>query len=324
MEITARNITAWLVAKLLILLGVTWYTAKKALKREYILSIYFHNPSKEEFELFIKWLKRKKFTFLSTADLECIILGGLTFPKGAVLLTVDDGWQSNEKNIVAIANEYCIPVTIFISTAAVEDGVFWWSYWEDSHSAILKSKQSLEAVKKVSNTERLLKLGERKKAILLKRNALTVEQVKNAFKSKYITIGSHSHTHPILINCNENEVRSELTMSKQKLESWIGKEVKYFAYPNGDYNQREIQILKELKYSLAFNVQPTYIIPDRLKDPYSLPRFSFVEGASFEENICRFLGVWKFSRIWLKLAIFKIKRAINTFYLEAKPVLLQL
>jgi len=313
MEITARNLTAWLIAKLLIVMGLTRHATKKALKGEYILSIYFHSPSREEFISCIRWLKKNNFVFLSTSDLDRIIQGVQAFPKGAVLITVDDGWQSNERNIIETARKYCIPVTVFISTDPIEKGVFWWSYWANNKSKIGANKQSVEALKKVPNTIRLLEVEKKKKATFVERNALTIEQIKNAVSSEYITIGSHTHTHPILTNCNDNEVHSELHSSKQKLESWIGKEVKYFAYPNGDHNFREKQILKELKYRLAFGNQPEHITPTRLKDPHNLPRFFFKEGASFEENICRILGIWKFSKVRVKLAFSEIRQGIQTF-----------
>jgi peptidoglycan/xylan/chitin deacetylase (PgdA/CDA1 family) len=273
MEITARNLTARLIAKLLIMLGFARHARKKAFKGEYILSIYFHNPSKKEFKRCIKWLKKNCFTFLSTSDLDHIIHGDQPFPKGAVLLTVDDGWQSNESNIIETAREFCIPVTIFISTSAVEEGVFWWSYWIVKKREIIVNKRSLEAMKKVSNSERLLEVEKKKKVTFVERNALTIEQIENAVSSEYITIGSHTHTHPILTNCKESEVRCELHSSKQKLESWTGKEVKYFAYPNGDYHFREKQILKELNYRLAFNVQPRYITLIQLKIHTAYPGF---------------------------------------------------
>ncbi len=61
-----------------------------------------------------------------------------------------------------------------------------------------------------------MKVEELKKAGTLERDAMTVEQIKNAASSKYITIGGHTHTHPILINCDEDEVRYEIQLSKQK------------------------------------------------------------------------------------------------------------
>ncbi len=293
MKVTVRNLCAWLLAHVLIVSGFVRRSIKRAMRGEYILSVYFHNPTKHEFESCVKWLIKKKFQFLSTNDLDCIIQQGLSFPKGSVLLTVDDGWQSNEANIVEVANRYGVPVTIFVSTAPVEEGTYWWSYVKKNVVNDIRNNTSKKLLKNIPNKERLLRVEELKKTIFLKRDALTVDQVKCIADSKYITIGGHTHTHPILINCSDEEVYSELQLSKQKLEFWIGKEVKYFAYPNGDYSKREIQVLKELNYHFAFSTNPIYLTPDLLKEKYILPRFAYLEGASFAENICRITGVWK-------------------------------
>jgi poly-beta-1,6-N-acetyl-D-glucosamine N-deacetylase len=288
-----RNLSAWFVANLLILLGFVRQAVKRAMNGEFILSVYFHKPSKEEFESCINWLKKNKFHFLSTSDLDVIIQNGHPFPKGAVILTVDDGWQSNEANIVEVANKYGVPVTIFVSTAPVEEGTYWWSYVHNGLANDVKKHTSKKELKKIPNKERLIKVEELKKGVFLKRDAMTIEQVKYAANSKYISIGGHTHTHPILINCNDDEVYSELELSKQKLESWINKKVICFAYPNGDYSKREMQVLQELDYHFAFCSEPRYLTSDIVKDKYILPRFGFLEGASFAENICRITGVWK-------------------------------
>ena len=107
-----RNFSAKWYSKLLILSGAVARAKSKALKGEYILSIYFHNPSQKEFKFVVTWLREEGFHFLSVADLINIIEGTLTFPKGAVLLTVDDGWASNVENMVSIADQLEVPLTI--------------------------------------------------------------------------------------------------------------------------------------------------------------------------------------------------------------------
>src|SRR5690606_18177485 len=98
-----RNSLAWFFSSVLISLGFVTRAKKRALRGDYILSIYFHNPSKEEFENCIKWLAKNKFTFLNDTQLDDIANNRVPFPKGAVFLSVDDGWQSNETNIVEVA-----------------------------------------------------------------------------------------------------------------------------------------------------------------------------------------------------------------------------
>ena len=280
------------MANLLILSGVVKQRRAKILQEECIVSLCFHKPTKAEFEQCIKWLKKHQFHFLSMADVERLTKNKLPFPKGGVLLTVDDGWQSNEANIIEVANEHQVPVTIFVSSAPVEEGTYWWTY-------VSKAKRQgvnhvpVSTMKKLSNEDRLVQVEEIRKVVSVERTALTAGQVKRAAQSPYVTIGGHTHTHPILINCSDMHVYEELKVNKEKLEKWTGKEVCYFAYPNGDYGRREVMALRSLHYKLAFTTKPEYITPDTLKDPYELPRFMFLEGASFAENICRMVGVWQ-------------------------------
>jgi peptidoglycan/xylan/chitin deacetylase (PgdA/CDA1 family) len=242
----------------------------------------------------VKWLKKNKFHFLDIFELDEIIHGKRPFPTGGVFLTADDGWQSNKDNIAPIVNEHNIPITIFISTKPVEKGIFWWSYWLKSNTNAEKSK--IEEVKSLSNRDRRKQVFSKRTRNILSREALTPDEVIQLSRSQYISIGSHTHNHPILPKCNDNEAQFEIQTSKEKLKSWIQKEINYFSYPNGDFGVREINILKTLNFRLAFGTDPKYLTPESLKEKYNIPRFCFVEGASFAENICRMVGIWKFSK----------------------------
>lgn len=261
-----------------------------ALRGDHILSLYFHNPTKKEFESCIKWLIAQNFKFLSVSDLERIACGEKPFPKGGVLLTIDDGWRTNEFNVVETAAKYEVPVVIFVATQPVEEGAYWWSYVESIEGDDFKER--IEALKRVSNDVRLATVEKIKEAVVLPREAMTVEQLQQVARASVVTIGGHTHTHPILTNCADAEVYQELSISKQKLESWINKEVTFFAYPNGNYSLREVNALKESGYSFAFSNIPHYLTQNRLAQTYDIPRIGLLEGASFAENICRMVGVW--------------------------------
>jgi poly-beta-1,6-N-acetyl-D-glucosamine N-deacetylase len=286
-----RNLIGYLVANALMATGCVKRATAKALETPCILSLYFHKPTKAEFEYCIRWFKKKGFTFLSPQIIEKVINKEVPFPSGGVLLTVDDGWQSNITNVVEVARRYNVPVTIFVATTPAEEGVYWWSYVHQAHQQGLTqvSKQSL---KKMPEQKRVDILQELKKKIVPGRDAMTISEVSAVSGCTYVTIGSHTQTHPILVNCHKEQVYNELKFSRLKLEAWIGKEVPYFAYPNGDYSLREIQILKALGYRLAFCSDPKYLTPESLNDCFALPRFGFLEGASCAENVCRITGVW--------------------------------
>ncbi len=287
-----RNNIGKLLAKTLIRSGIVKNAVKKVQRGDYILSLCFHAPQKDFFESCINWLSAQGFHFISVSELERVIKGEIDFPKGAVVITIDDGWQSNLDNIVPLAVEHKVPVAIFVSTEVVEKGNgYWWSYIMEARKIGLSS-ESVEFFKTIDNEDRLKIIEETKTKIQINREALTIEQVNEISKSKFVAIGSHSVSHPILPRCSNVESKYEISHSKEIIEEWINKEVKYFAYPNGDYSNREISFLKRFGYTLAFSTEQEYLTKQKLSRPYSLPRFMMVESASFEENICRIVGVW--------------------------------
>lgn len=294
MVFTLRNLLAFFFATALIFSGKVKRACRRSMKGEFILSIYFHNPSKGEFESMVKWLLKNKFHFISLAELERIIKGLRSFPKGAVILTVDDGWASNENNIVEVAKRYGIPVTIFVATEPIEiGGGYWWSYGREAVRQGL-TEESINDLKKIPNRDRLIIVDDIKRKISLRREAMTIDQIRRISQSDLITIGGHSHSHAVLTSCTAKEMEEEITHSKEKLTSWIGRDIEFFAYPNGDFSQREIEMLKKVGYKFGFANNPRYLTREALDKRFQIPRFGFLEGASFSENICRMTGVWTF------------------------------
>jgi poly-beta-1,6-N-acetyl-D-glucosamine N-deacetylase len=185
-----------------------------------------------------------------------------------------------------------VPITIFVSTEAVEKGNgYWWSYITEARKIGL-AKDSIEFFKSLDNEDRLKMIEETKAKINITRQALTIEQIKDISENKYAEIGSHSISHPILPKCSNAESEYEITQSKKLIEDWIHQEVKHFAYPNGDFSNREISMLKKAGYTLAFCTEQKHITKENITHLYKLPRRMMVETSSFEENICRMLGVW--------------------------------
>lgn len=287
-----RFCASWLFANVLILLGFVHRAKSATFRGEHILSIYFHKPSRKEFESCVKWLKKNKFIFLSSDELCRIIDKNLPIPKGTVILTVDDGWQSNKSNIAAVAQEYQVPVTIFVSTAPVEHGIYWWSIVEEANRKGMTTLK-VEQLKREPNQKRLHIVNALSKKLILNREALTVTQLQQIAALPWITIGAHTDSHPILKNCSEEQVYYEAQTSKAKLRNWTGKNIDYFAYPNGDYTEREVRIIKELGFKLAFSVRTEYLSVNNMQRRFELPRFEVIEDAPFVETICRMTGVWE-------------------------------
>jgi peptidoglycan/xylan/chitin deacetylase (PgdA/CDA1 family) len=292
MKKKVRNFTGWLFAVIFISIGLTRRVKSKARKGEFILSVFFHDPSKKLFEYCINWLIKNGFVFLTQQEVIAIAKHNKPFPKNAVIVTVDDGWKGNLDNIVKVAVDYKVPVTIFISTEPVQNGVYWWSYVEAGNKRKLTGTP-VQFYKELPNDQRVAEVIKIKDKIVLEREAMTLEQVKEIARNKYITIGGHTVNHPILTRCNVEEVRFELSDSKEILENWINKPVYSFAYPNGSYEKREVEILKELNYEIAYTTNSSYLYPSCLKKVLELPRFFVLENISNAEGLCRMLGIWQ-------------------------------
>lgn len=279
-------------AKLLYLNGSVNKAIKDGISGKYILSIYFHNPEKGLFEKCIKWLKRKGYKFLSVDELIQIRDGLIEFPKGGVIVTIDDGWKENIPNIVRISKKESIPVTIFITAEPLKTmNSYWWSYVKKANQLNIPI-QSIEELKKIDNSKRVKIINDLRSKIIIEKESMTITELKEINENKTISIGSHTVSHPILTKCSDLESSYEIKCSKEELENIINKQIKYFAYPNGNYGLREIEILKKSGYKAAFSTITDYLTKKNLDKTFQYPRFEVLENVSFAENICRITGVW--------------------------------
>jgi len=72
-----------------------------------------------------------------------------------------------------------------------------------------------------------------------------------AMQDRQMEIGSHTMNHLGLSELNPDEQRREAIDSKAIIEQHIGRSVKFFAYPYGEFNHITKQILKEAGYQAA-------------------------------------------------------------------------
>jgi peptidoglycan/xylan/chitin deacetylase (PgdA/CDA1 family) len=292
MNIPFRNFIAYIYSCYLIFSGKLKTIQKKCANGEMILSVYFHNPSKKLFNQCVKWFIDNKYNFISTEELRKIISEKRTFPKSAVVFTVDDGWKENKENIFSITQKYDIPITLFASTQTIETkGQFWWTIIAKSRKDILKNKK-VENLKTVPNVVRMQKVNQAVKGLINESDAMTIDELIELSRNRNIYIGSHTVTHPILPMCNNHEAWNEILQSKITLQNWLNRSVNQFAYPNGDFTARECELLKKAGYSIAFTTNPIYIVKSNPIDLFQIPRFGVVDNISFTENLCRMTGIW--------------------------------
>ncbi|WP_421918788.1 polysaccharide deacetylase family protein [Marinifilum sp.] len=264
--------------------------SKSALKQfdKQVLSIYFHNPSLPLFKGIIRFLIAKGFSFISEDDYYKIVEGEKEVQGRTAFVSFDDGWKGNLK-LIPVLKKYKIPASFFVPVRSVITGNFWWEF----APIVIKENPeytSVEELKKLPNHERLSLIRDVSSRHVLKRSCIDLLELKRLSEHPLFSIGSHTYHHPITIKCSDAELDFEYCESKKTLEEWLDIKIKSFSYPNGDFNQRDIALLKEYEYQMAFTTEPD--LDNGRISVYQIPRVSINSNGGTYENIARMLRVW--------------------------------
>ena len=152
--------------------------------------------------------------------------------------------------------------------------------YKNQHDEVYKKK-----FKKIMNYYGDLKLKHQILDHLLKKFDINIkpkDYYLNKKEIKYLSslgmiIGSHSESHTLLSKLSYKKQFSEIRDSKIFLEKIIKKKVDTFCYPYGgkvSYNRNTLNILKKLKFKLAYSVDYRDISFKDIKNkPFELPRY---------------------------------------------------
>jgi poly-beta-1,6-N-acetyl-D-glucosamine N-deacetylase len=270
--------------------GIIYFTGLHVIYRwlfqkDKVTILVFHEFSSLYSRKIFKYLN-KKYNIISLIDFvnytnkkESNHISSL---KNKLIITIDDGHKSNFKLFNCI-KDMNLSMTIFLTTGLVgtKKG-FWWNNNKSSHDN--------EFLKKIPDKERLEILnnyGFNQEYDLLEREALSYEEIIE-MKVNF-NFQSHSVSHPILINCNDNKVKKEVEDSKLFLEKNYNFNIFAFAYPNGDWTKREKFYVKRAGYKCILTTIHGY--NDFNSDIFSLKRISGGTGKSYFETVVKSSGL---------------------------------
>jgi peptidoglycan/xylan/chitin deacetylase (PgdA/CDA1 family) len=87
---------------------------------------------------------------------------------------------------------------------------------------------------------------------------LSEEELRELAEEGLVEIGGHTHRHPVLGRCTDEEAREEIAGGAERLRRMLGRPVRWFAYPNGgggDFDPRKSAgWLEEAGYEAAFSM----------------------------------------------------------------------
>jgi len=220
----------------------------------------------KQFERELVHLKRH-FNVISMDELVRHMNSREGFRRPTVAVTFDDGYLDNYTLAYPLLQKYGVPATVYVTTGLVGTSDRTWpdqieyallatnqncvempALFKGRKLAIRTREEKESACLQIGQALKLVPNDRRKQLLkdlflLLGLNGVRTEAAKERLMLNWaeiremagsgITIGSHSHTHPILSRMPVDEAKQEISSSKELIEKHLGLPVKHFAFPNG-------------------------------------------------------------------------------------------
>jgi ubiquinone/menaquinone biosynthesis C-methylase UbiE/peptidoglycan/xylan/chitin deacetylase (PgdA/CDA1 family) len=272
---------------------------------------------------------KKNYNVISLGALISSCKSDDRLPDNPVVITIDDGYESNYKLAYPVLKSLKIPAAIFLTTGFIDGGgALWVDRLEYSIGAADRTSLDIE----LDGKKRSFLLGSRgmkikcertirqslKRAQALKRDK-TIEDIEDKLgmkladdnvpdiyrpmrweeaaemaESGLITIGSHTHNHIALTVCDKDTALEEVSVSKTLIEKNIACECGAFCYPNGgvgDFSGDTKNTLKGAGYSCALLNIPGF--NGRGSDVFELKRMGMGADPTMAEFVMTLRGISK-------------------------------
>lgn len=292
-------------ACLLYATGLLWL-AKHRLARRGVVVLTFHRVLKDDefcrtssllgmcvrektFEQFLGWAKGK-FELLDLKE------GSPEWDHPSnrlrIAITFDDGWLDNYHSAFQISQTDSYPATVFVCPGLMDTPFPFWPeqvsclmsrsrHSEPSAQDVLAAIEQLKALPHQERYERIAALKEQagSEAWPLEEEpsnrTMSWDQVEEVHRNG-VAIGSHTVSHAILTTLAPQNIRGELTDSRQEIEAQLNDSCTLLAYPNGNHSGETRRVAREAGYQFAFTTQRGYWASDT--DALRIPRVNVSEA----------------------------------------------
>jgi len=211
-------------------------------------------------------------------------------PPKSLIITFDDGHKSNFL-LDPVIKKHKIHVSIFLCSGIIDTNQqFWWNCPQLHQDDIQKLKECSD----VERTEILTLQGYGARADSADREALSHEEIMEMASVGLVNFQSHTVTHVCLPRCSNEKAAEEIFDSKRDLENDYGFCISSLSFPNGDYSDRDIELVRSAGYECAITVDPGF--NDGGSDLFALKRFCLSDSGNTDELIVKASGFWGFLR----------------------------
>jgi peptidoglycan/xylan/chitin deacetylase (PgdA/CDA1 family) len=234
---------------------------------------------------------KRNYQILSMDEVVDHLKFGRAFRRPSIAITFDDGYLDNYTLAYPFLKKHEVPATIFLTTSLIGTTDRTWTdeigvafletakehldfpaLFGDKRVPIKSKEEKEQANRKVAEALKLRPDGERRELIRKLSEALAVsekserncgdrimlswDEIREMIKNG-VTIGSHSHTHPILSRMPIEEAKEEIFNSKKILERNLGVKIRHFSFPNGrkeDFSEELRDYCREIGFESICSV----------------------------------------------------------------------
>lgn len=261
----------------------------------------YHQPTPEQLLNHFEYLERHYAFITLDALVETLYANtwdALSLP--GVVVTIDDGKRSN-RALLPLFRRYGVTPTFYVCSQLVGTNR---RYWFD-----VGPEREHESLKQVHHEQRAARLREIDRFSLTteypesQRTALSHDEIGEM--ADLVDIQSHSRFHPTLTTCSDEDCHREIVCSRTEIEQLVGRSVRHFSFPHGDYGPRELRLVRAAGYRSARTVRIGWTGPR--SDPYQLRVLGVEDDASVDQLAADMAGLG-----FLESALLRIARSLSS------------
>ena len=260
----------------------------------------------------LEYATHNGFEFASIDDLVADALTGRKPRRPTLCFTLDDGYQDQVEQLVPVLLKHQAKPTLYVINDLIDQTDWPWdsklSYalWQCrfNHLELPSQGERFQLdlstpIARIQSRRQLTRFGKTLSSSALSQfvadaiTALAVElpsQAPQAYQpatwdslraaeQQGLRIGAHACSHRVFSALSDDEIRTELTQSYQRLEQEVRHPSRVFCYPSGtaqDFLPRQINLVEQAGFIAALTSIPGNIRMQHIKQaPFQIKRHSF-------------------------------------------------
>ncbi|WP_051663183.1 polysaccharide deacetylase family protein [Alicyclobacillus macrosporangiidus] len=191
-----------------------------------------------QLEAELQWLHDHGFHTVNFGQLYAALYQGYRLPSRPVLLTFDDGYESVYLKVFPLLKRYHFQATVFAVSGFTHDQ---------------------------PNRDKPFP-------------TMTVSELQELQASGLVDVENHTATHADLSKLSVDEQRREIDGAAAFLENVVHHPIRFFCYPDGDYSDQTVDLLRQSGYLLAVTQHQGYA--NLRQGPLTLHRLTVLESTT--------------------------------------------